>query len=165
MESVYLAGPCGFSEIGSYGLESLEQILRPKFSVLNPFKEGETLGKEIVTLQQKLHDSSANVSFVQIKTRLQQINQDLGKNNATFIQNSDLVLAVLDGSDVDSGTAAEIGYAYGIGKKIYGYRGDFRNCGDNLGSVINLQVEYFINASGGRIFYSLDELKIFFASH
>ncbi|WP_371802267.1 nucleoside 2-deoxyribosyltransferase [Candidatus Lokiarchaeum ossiferum] len=164
MQSVYLAGPCGFSEIGSHGLQSLEQILNTKFSVLNPFKEGETLGKEIVSLQQKLHNSSSNASFVEIKTRLQQINQDLGKNNAGYIQDSDLIIAVLDGSDVDSGTAAEIGYAYGIGKKIYGYRGDFRNCGDNLGSVINLQVEYFINASGGQIFYSLDELKLFFAS-
>ena len=163
MESIYLAGPCGFSEIGSHGLEALEQILSLKFSVLNPFREGETLGNEIVSLQKKLLDSSSNISFIEIKTRLQQINQTLGKNNANFIQNSDLIVAVLDGPDVDSGTAAEIGYAYGIGKKIYGYRGDFRNCGDNLGSVINLQVEYFINASGGHIFYSLDEVKNFFA--
>ncbi|UYP46766.1 hypothetical protein NEF87_003051 [Candidatus Lokiarchaeum ossiferum] len=165
MQLVYLAGPCGFSEIGRYGLKPLEQILCTSFSVLNPFQEGEFFGKEIVNLQQNLHDPSSKMSFLEIKTRLQQINQTLGQNNAELIKKSDLILAVLDGSDVDSGTAAEIGYAYGLGKKIYGYRGDFRNCGDNLGSVINLQVEYFINASGGRIFYSLEELKLFFSSH
>ena len=34
------------------------------------------------------------------------------------------VVAVLDGADVDSGTAAEIGYAFARGKLIVGYRGD-----------------------------------------
>ncbi len=164
MQSVYLAGPCGFSEIGSRGLQPLEEILQTHFTVVNPFRAGESLGNEIVALQQSLHSPSSSVSFLDAKSQLQQINHTLGKNNVNFIENADLMVAVLDGSDVDSGTAAEIGYAFGIGKKIYGYRGDFRNCGDNLGSVINLQVEYFINASGGQILYSLDELAKFFSS-
>jgi len=45
-----------------------------------------------------------------------------------------LVLAVLDGVDIDSGTAAEIGYAFA-----------------KEGSTVNLRVEYFIWASGGDI--------------
>ena len=68
------------------------------------------------------------------------------------------MLAILDGTDVDSGTASEIGYAFALGKKILGYRGDFRLTGDNPGSTVNLQVEYFIRKSGGRIVRSVEEL-------
>ena len=43
------------------------------------------------------------------------------------IDKSDLIIAILDGSDVDSGTCVEIGYAYAKGKPILGLRTDFRN--------------------------------------
>lgn len=69
-----------------------------------------------------------------------------------------MVFAVLDGTDVDSGTASEIGYAYALGKRILGYRGDFRLSADNEGSIVNLQVEYFIRASGGEIFNQIEGL-------
>ena len=62
-----------------------------------------------------------------------------------------MVLANLDGQDVDSGTAAEIGYAFAKGKPIIGYRGDVRLSSDNVGSTVNLQVEFFIRESGGEI--------------
>ena len=65
------------------------------------------------------------------------------------------MFAVLDGTDVDSGTAAEIGYAFARGKKILGYRGDFRLSADNEGATVNLQVEYFIRESGGDIVTAL----------
>lgn len=73
---------------------------------------------------------------------------------------SDIIIALLDfsGADIDSGVAAEIGYANAIDKRIYGLRSDFRQGGENLGVDINLQVEYFIRASGGDIFYNLDQL-------
>ena len=48
----------------------------------------------------------------------------------------DAVVAVLDGADVDSGTAWECGYAFAKGKPIYGIRTDFRvlerNCPVNI---------------------------------
>ena len=69
------------------------------------------------------------------------------------------MLAVLDGADVDSGTAAEIGYAFARGKRILGYRGDFRLAADNVGSIVNLQVEYFITAGGGEIVTTLAALR------
>ena len=56
---------------------------------------------------------------------------------------------------MDSGTAAEIGYACAKDKPILGYRGDFRLSADNEGAMVNLQVEYFIRASGGDIVASL----------
>lgn len=65
---------------------------------------------------------------------------------------------MLDGTDLDSGTAAEIGYGFAMHKPIIGYRSDPRLCTDNEGAVINLQVEYFIRASGGEIVTHLDDL-------
>ena len=62
----------------------------------------------------------------------------VGERSRKMIESSDGVLAVLDGTDVDSGTASEIGYAFALGKKILGYRGDFRLMGDNPGSTVNL---------------------------
>ena len=38
----------------------------------------------------------------------------------------DVVVAVLDGAAVDSGTAFEVGYAYARGKPLIGVRTDFR---------------------------------------
>jgi len=42
------------------------------------------------------------------------------------ILTSDVVLAILEGPDVDSGTCVEIGYAYANKKPIIGVRTDFR---------------------------------------
>src|SRR6202034_306547 len=76
---------------------------------------------------------------------------EIGGNNRAGIDRADMVFAILDGVDVDSGTAAEIGYAFAKGKPILGYRGDFRLSADNEGATVNLQVEYFIRQSGGDI--------------
>jgi hypothetical protein len=38
-------------------------------------------------------------------------------------------------------------------------RGDFRLSADNEGSIVNLQVEYFICQSGGEIISKLDEFE------
>jgi nucleoside 2-deoxyribosyltransferase len=80
----------------------------------------------------------------------------IGEKNASMIREADAVLAVLDGTDVDSGTAAEIGYAAALGRPVVGYRTDIRQAGE-AGAVVNLQVEYFIRVTGGRIVSSLDE--------
>ena len=82
---------------------------------------------------------------------LARVNHEIARANREAIDGADAVLAVLDGTDVDSGTAAEIGYAFARGKRIVGYRGDVRVTGDNEGAVVNLQVEYFVRASGGTI--------------
>lgn len=49
------------------------------------------------------------------------------------IDDADIILAVLDGADADSGTCWECGYAYANGKKIIGIRTDFRQSGDTKG--------------------------------
>jgi nucleoside 2-deoxyribosyltransferase len=57
---------------------------------------------------------------------------------------ADMVIALLDGSQVDDGTAWEIGYFY-RGKpevaKIIGVRTDFRNAGESAGALVNAMVE------------------------
>ena len=42
------------------------------------------------------------------------------------IDRADVVLAVVDGAEVDSGTSWEMGYAYAKGKPVVGLRTDFR---------------------------------------
>ncbi|NIN53237.1 MAG: DUF4406 domain-containing protein [Nitrososphaeria archaeon] len=69
------------------------------------------------------------------------------KFNASFIydmdiehlEKADVVVANLDGVDVDSGTAFEIGYATAKGKKVFGLKTDQRAF-SNL-EEINLMIE------------------------
>ncbi|MEA4855160.1 MAG: nucleoside 2-deoxyribosyltransferase [Solidesulfovibrio sp.] len=52
-----------------------------------------------------------------------------------------LVLAVLDGPQVDDGTAWEIGYAHARGLPVWGLRTDFRSAGDTVHSLVNCMIE------------------------
>lgn len=148
----YLAGPLGFSEAGRlFHKERLVPMLRELgFDVLDPW----------VLTPQELIDSALQLPYGQAKKeKWQKVNRVIGKNNATTIEKSNIIVAVLDGVDVDSGTASEIGYGSAIGKFIIGYRGDFRLSADNEGSVVNLQVEYFIYRNGGEIITDLESLR------
>lgn len=51
-----------------------------------------------------------------------------------------LVIAILDGTDADSGSCFEMGYAYGRGLPIVGLRTDFRGSGEHLG--LNLMLTH-----------------------
>ena len=82
---------------------------------------------------------------------------DIGRRNAEAINSCTLLAAVLDGQEVDSGTASEIGYAAAKGLRCFGLRTDLRQSGEP-GAAVNLQVEHFIVASGGAIVATLDEL-------
>jgi len=55
------------------------------------------------------------------------------------LDNSDVVVAVLDGCDVDSGVAFEIGYAYAKGKPIIGVKTDHRCFSPH--EEVNLMIE------------------------
>ncbi len=65
--------------------------------------------------------------------------QAIFEKNIAAINNSDVMVAVLDGADVDSGTAWEIGYAYATGKPVFGLRTDFRTLG--IEGNVNLMIE------------------------
>ena len=72
-----------------------------------------------------------------------------GKNAPKHIMNKDraaidvcdAVVALLEGSQVDDGTAWEIGYAYAKGKPVIGIRTDFRNAGDTEYGRVNAMIE------------------------
>jgi nucleoside 2-deoxyribosyltransferase len=60
------------------------------------------------------------------------------------LEDSDILIALLDGAQVDDGTAWEIGYFYrmrGEGSLVIGVRTDFRNAGEGKTSVVNAMIE------------------------
>jgi nucleoside 2-deoxyribosyltransferase len=82
--------------------------------------------------------------------------------DAGGVESADAVLAVLDGSSVDDGTACEIGLFYGLKQRdperkgVVGLLTDLR--GERRGDfAINLFVRGCIDASGGAVVNSLDD--------
>lgn len=115
MKNVYLAAPL-FSEAEcDFNRKLRDNIIDLGFRVFLP------------------QEDSNNIKD---KTNRQEI--IFGKNCAA-IENSDIIIAVIDGADVDSGTAWEIGYAYSKGKTILGLRTDFRTLG--IEGNVNLMIE------------------------
>lgn len=140
---IYMAGPLGFSEAGvRFHRELLKLVERLGHEPLDPWT---------LTAPAKLEAIRAMPWGRRRRDAWTRLDMEVGATNRKAIDRADAVLAVLDGADVDSGTAAEIGYAFALGKSIVGYRGDWRICSDNEGTTINLQVEYFIRESGGTI--------------
>ena len=82
---------------------------------------------------------------------------DKGRGLASAIRSCSLLAAVLDGQEVDSGVAAEVGYACALGIPCFGLRTDLRTSGE-AEVTVNLQVEYFLQESGGRLVSTLDAL-------
>ena len=84
--------------------------------------------------------------------------KEIGAANENGIRESDILLAVLDGAEVDSGCASEVGFAVGIGRRCFGLRTDWRDTGE-FGLPLNLQVLHFIEKSGGKLFRSIEEIQ------
>jgi nucleoside 2-deoxyribosyltransferase len=57
--------------------------------------------------------------------------QAIFDSNVEGVRWSEAVVACIDGADADSGTAWEVGLAYGIGIRSVLYRTDFRPAGDD----------------------------------
>jgi nucleoside 2-deoxyribosyltransferase len=64
------------------------------------------------------------------------------RDNLRALDNCSIVVAILDGSQVDDGTAWEVGYHYASGGKVLGIRTDFRNAGEAPQSRTNAMVEF-----------------------
>jgi nucleoside 2-deoxyribosyltransferase/predicted secreted protein len=63
----------------------------------------------------------------------------LFSRNKTAIEEADIVVAIIDGADADSGTAWEMGYAHARGKRVVAIRTDFRSVG--AAEHVNLMLE------------------------
>jgi nucleoside 2-deoxyribosyltransferase len=59
--------------------------------------------------------------------------------NKKALENSDIIVAIIDGADADSGTAWEMGYAFAQRKPVIALRTDFRRVGDH--EHVNLMLE------------------------
>lgn len=115
MRTVYLAAPL-FSEAElDFNRKLRDEIKNSGFKVFLPQEDSNNV---------KDRDDRQMIIF--------------SKNEAA-IEKSDMIVAVVDGHDVDSGTAWEIGYAYARGKPILGLRTDFRTLG--IEGTVNLMIE------------------------
>ena len=148
---VYLASPLGFSlEWKTYKDKIKRRLNELGHTVFDPWDQP---FRPTIEEASTVEDWPARVAaFKEIATRI-------GRANEEMIRVCDVVLGVLDGLELDSGTVSEIGFAAALGKKCYGLRTDFRNSGDFEGIPINLQVLYFIESSGGKLFRRINEIS------
>ncbi len=115
MRTVYLAAPLFSEAERDFNRKLGDEIKRAGFNVFLP------------------QEDSNNVKE---KKNRQEI---IFNKNTEAIESSDMVVAVIDGTDVDSGTSWEIGYAFAKGKPIFGLRTDFRTLG--IEGTVNLMIE------------------------
>ncbi len=138
---VYLASPLGFLPYTrGFQSELVSLLTRAGATVLDPWDtdEGQVLG-ELCARGAAQHE-------------IAEANLRVGEANIAMIQRCDGLLACLDGTSVDDGTASEIGYAVGLGRVACGFRLDPRMSGDNQATMVNLQIAALIGSSGGAIF-------------
>jgi nucleoside 2-deoxyribosyltransferase len=141
--NVYLAGPDGFTPVM---LEWHRQVLVPAVAAaglvpLSPWDKFDEDFSQVLSMAPGAERTGA----------MRELDYRVGGANAALIEASSGMLAILDGVDVDSGTASEIGYGSALGLVISGVRSDLRRASENDGTQVNLQVEYFITRTGGHV--------------
>ncbi|HEY5427691.1 MAG TPA: nucleoside 2-deoxyribosyltransferase [Solirubrobacteraceae bacterium] len=138
----YVAGPLGFTDAGrDYYRRTYLPALAAVVEPVDPWSL--TAPEELVAAARE--------------RRRRELALTMGQRNADAIRSCRLLAADLDGQELDSGTAAEVGYGAALGLICFGLRTDLRQSGEE-GVAVNLQVEAFIVGSGGRIAPSLAEL-------
>ena len=138
----YVASPLGFSEAGrDYYTRRYLPALAEHVEPVDPWT---------LSLPGEFARAAAD-------GRRREFGIEVGVRNAEAIRSARLLVAQLDGQEVDAGTAAEVGYGAAAGLVCLGVRSDLRRSGEP-GMRVNLQLEAFIVLSGGFIAASLDEL-------
>lgn len=138
----YLASPHGFTDAGRHYHDA---VLLPALSRVVRVVDPWALSTE------------AEFAAARDAGELARFLGEVGRRNAEAIRGCDLLVACLDGQEVDAGTAAEVGFAAALGIPCHGLRTDLRRAGED-GALVNLQLQYFISSSGGRIHARLDDL-------
>jgi len=148
---VYLASHLGFSpELKGYKDRIKQRLAELGCTILAPWEQ---------PFHGAIEKAHAITDWPVRVEAFRAIARQIGKSNERMIRSCDIVLGVLDGLEVDSGVTSELGYAAALGKRCYGLRTDFRNSGDFDGIPVNLQVMYWIEASGGRLFRRIEEIE------
>jgi nucleoside 2-deoxyribosyltransferase len=139
----YIASPLGFSEAGRY---YYREVYLP------------ALANVVTPVDPWALTSATEIDEARAAGGLREMTLEIGRRNMEAIRSSPLLVALLDGQEVDSGTVAELGYAAALGKVCFGLRSDFRQTGEE-GATVNLQVEAFVVESGGQILTTLGDLE------
>ncbi|ABN06401.1 nucleoside 2-deoxyribosyltransferase [Methanocorpusculum labreanum Z] len=73
--------------------------------------------------------------------------QIIYEKNLSELKRADIVVGVIDGSDADSGTAWEMGYAFASGKRVIALRTDFRKFSGNerVNLMLEMEAEVVLN--------------------
>ncbi len=155
----YLTNQWGFSETGKilikYVKEKIEGI---GIVVLDPFEE---CSKEL-----NLEELSRLTDFEAKRKYWENFSRKVTPINNRLMRQSHCHLPILDGSPaVDDGVSSEIGYyaalveeriiPKGFGR-IFALRTDFR-LGENIGCIVNPQIEGYIYQTGGKISITLED--------
>lgn len=152
--SCYVAGPEGFSETTRLWHENtlIPMLIKEGAFPLDPWQL--TLAEEIGQVGRLVPGGERNI-------RRRELNQRVARRNYQALKVADFCVASLDGQEIDSGTAAEIGAYYALhngSRPIFARRSDFRSSGEE-GALVNLQVVYFIEQTGGTIVSNINELR------
>ncbi|RXE56791.1 nucleoside 2-deoxyribosyltransferase [Methanoculleus taiwanensis] len=113
---IYLAGPLFTEAELAYNLVLYDLLTRHLFDVYLP---------------QEVGDNSS--------CRDREEHRAIFDRHVRALREADIVVAVCDGADADSGTAWEMGYAYALGKPVIVLRTDFRMAGRH--ECVNLMLE------------------------
>jgi len=149
--SVYLASPCGFNkEHLGYLSRIKERLSALGFDVQDPWDSDHS-----AILRKAKNTGGRTRVAAYLRAGL-----FIGVHNESMLRRADVVLGVLDGTDVDSGVACEMGLARGLGKRCYGLRCDWRDAGDLPHLPVNLQIVSLVHESGGRIFRSIKNISM-----
>src|SRR2546425_6294257 len=116
---IYMAGPLGFSEAGRHFYNS---VLVPfvkslGYEVLDPW--GLTDARKIEAVQRMPYGPEKREAWGTL-------NSEMGATNRAAIDEAHGVIAILHRTDVDSGTAAEIGHPLARRQRHVGDPGGFR---------------------------------------
>jgi nucleoside 2-deoxyribosyltransferase len=106
-KQIYIAGPLFSEHERKYLEEIVENLatrlgLNPRRDIFLPHRDAGDIG---------VHGKGRDEVF---------------STDVKFLDGANIVIALLDGPDVDSGTAVELGYAFARNKKIFGILTDWR---------------------------------------
>src|SRR5437870_3108706 len=111
----YVASPLGFTEAGRHYyrevyLPALETVVEP----VDPWALA----------------SDGEISEARSAGREREMALEVGRRNIAAIKSCVMIAAYLDGQELDSGTAAELGFAAALGLRCFGLRTDERQAGE-----------------------------------
>jgi nucleoside 2-deoxyribosyltransferase len=135
VHKIYLSGPLFSAAEVAWGKQLLAHL-------------SEHLGNAKIIWPHEIIPEGANPEQI-FKANLQALNQ------------CDLMVAILDGPQVDDGTSWEIGYFFSQGKKILGIRTDFRRAGESEKSRVNLMIEcscVMVASCAEELYFELERL-------